>query len=101
MSPPVPRHRTVRPAVLGSSVQRTAAFGYPSNRSSAIRCRIIVGGLVLLCDSARVWRLAEELEAGVLGVDTGLVSTAVAPLGGVKESGLGREGALFGVEGMA
>jgi rod shape-determining protein MreC len=44
----VPRNRTVRFAVLGSSVQRAAASGYPSNRSSALKRRIIVGGLVLL-----------------------------------------------------
>jgi len=48
MSPPVPRNRTVRLAVLGSSVQRSAASGYPSTRSSAIRRRIVVGSLVLL-----------------------------------------------------
>jgi rod shape-determining protein MreC len=45
---PVPRNRTVRLAVLGSSVQRTAASGYPSTRSSAVRRRVVVGGLVLL-----------------------------------------------------
>jgi len=45
---PVPRHRTVRLAVLGSSVQRTAASGHPSSRSSALKRRIIVGGLVVL-----------------------------------------------------
>ena len=44
----MPRNRTVRLAVLGSSVQRTAASGYPSNRSSAVRRRILVGGLVVL-----------------------------------------------------
>jgi rod shape-determining protein MreC len=44
----VPRNRTVRLAVLGSSVQRTAASGYPSSRSSALKRRIIVGSLVLL-----------------------------------------------------
>jgi len=44
----VPRNRTVRLAVLGSSVQRAAASGYPSNRSSALRRRLIVGGLVLV-----------------------------------------------------
>ncbi len=43
----MPRNRTVRLAVLGSSVQRTAASGYPSSRSSALKRRIIVGGLVL------------------------------------------------------
>ena len=45
---PVPRNRTVRLAVLGSSVQRTAASGYATNRSSALRRRIVVGALVLL-----------------------------------------------------
>jgi succinate-semialdehyde dehydrogenase/glutarate-semialdehyde dehydrogenase len=49
-------------------------------------------------DASRVWRLAEELEVGVLGANTAAVSTAVAPLGGVKESGLGREGGSAGVE---
>lgn len=44
----MPRHRTARLAVLGSSVQRTAASGYPSTRSNAVRRRIVVGGLVLL-----------------------------------------------------
>jgi rod shape-determining protein MreC len=44
----VPRNRTVRVAVLGSSVQRAAAPGHPSNRSSALKRRIVVGGLVLL-----------------------------------------------------
>src|SRR3954452_1746284 len=44
----VPRNRTVRLAVLGNSVQRAAASGYPSSRSSALKRRIVVGGLVLL-----------------------------------------------------
>lgn len=44
----MPRNRTVRLAVLGSSVQRTAASGYPSNRSSAVKRRIIVGSLIVL-----------------------------------------------------
>jgi succinate-semialdehyde dehydrogenase/glutarate-semialdehyde dehydrogenase len=49
-------------------------------------------------DTARIWRLADELETGVLGANTGAVSTAVAPLGGIKESGLGREGGSLGVD---
>src|SRR3954465_5439637 len=48
MSPEVPRTRTVRLAVLGSSVQRAASSGYPSSRSSALKRRIVVGVLVLL-----------------------------------------------------
>jgi len=46
----------------------------------------------------RVWRMAEALEAGIVGVNTGLISTEVAPFGGVKESGVGREGSKYGIE---
>jgi succinate-semialdehyde dehydrogenase/glutarate-semialdehyde dehydrogenase len=46
----------------------------------------------------RVWRVAEALEAGIVGFNTGLISTEVAPFGGVKRSGLGREGSKYGIE---
>jgi succinate-semialdehyde dehydrogenase/glutarate-semialdehyde dehydrogenase len=49
-------------------------------------------------DIGRVWRMAEALESGMVGVNTGLISTEVAPFGGVKESGLGREGSKYGIE---
>lgn len=49
-------------------------------------------------DISRIWRVAEAIEAGIVGVNTGLVSTAVAPFGGVKMSGLGREGSHLGVD---
>jgi len=49
-------------------------------------------------DIARVWRVAEALESGMVGINTGLISTEVAPFGGVKESGLGREGSKYGIE---
>ncbi|MFJ3467865.1 NAD-dependent succinate-semialdehyde dehydrogenase [Pseudomonas sp. NPDC090201] len=49
-------------------------------------------------DIGRVWRVAEGLEAGMVGINEGLVSTEVAPFGGVKESGLGREGSRYGLE---
>jgi len=49
-------------------------------------------------DLARVWRVAEALEYGMVGVNTGLISTAEAPFGGVKSSGLGREGSRYGIE---
>jgi succinate-semialdehyde dehydrogenase/glutarate-semialdehyde dehydrogenase len=45
-----------------------------------------------------VWRVAEALEAGIVGINTGLISTEVAPFGGVKQSGLGREGSKYGLE---
>ena len=46
----------------------------------------------------RIWRVAEAMETGIVGINTGLISTEVAPFGGVKQSGLGREGAKYGVE---
>jgi succinate-semialdehyde dehydrogenase/glutarate-semialdehyde dehydrogenase len=49
-------------------------------------------------DIGRVWRVAEALESGMVGINTGLISTEVAPFGGVKESGLGREGSKYGIE---
>jgi succinate-semialdehyde dehydrogenase/glutarate-semialdehyde dehydrogenase len=49
-------------------------------------------------DIGRVWRVAEALEYGIVGVNTGLISTEVAPFGGVKESGIGREGSKYGIE---
>jgi succinate-semialdehyde dehydrogenase/glutarate-semialdehyde dehydrogenase len=49
-------------------------------------------------DIGRVWRVAEGLESGMVGVNSGLISTEVAPFGGVKQSGLGREGSLYGMD---
>lgn len=49
-------------------------------------------------DIHRIWRVAEGIEAGMVAVNTGILSTEVAPFGGVKESGLGREGSKYGIE---
>ena len=49
-------------------------------------------------DIGRVFRLSEQLETGILGINTGFISVEVAPFGGVKESGIGREGSKYGVE---
>ncbi|MHB0817849.1 NADP-dependent succinate-semialdehyde dehydrogenase [Stutzerimonas stutzeri] len=49
-------------------------------------------------DLGRVFRVAEALESGMVGVNTGMISTEVAPFGGVKSSGLGREGSRYGIE---
>jgi succinate-semialdehyde dehydrogenase/glutarate-semialdehyde dehydrogenase len=49
-------------------------------------------------DVSRVFRVAEALEYGMVGVNTGLVATTVAPFGGVKESGIGREGSRYGLD---
>ncbi|MGK8706173.1 NAD-dependent succinate-semialdehyde dehydrogenase [Metapseudomonas otitidis] len=49
-------------------------------------------------DIGRVWRVAEGLEAGMVGINEGIISTEVAPFGGIKASGLGREGSKYGIE---
>jgi succinate-semialdehyde dehydrogenase/glutarate-semialdehyde dehydrogenase len=49
-------------------------------------------------DIGRVWRVAEKLEYGMVGINTGLISNEVAPFGGVKQSGLGREGSVYGMD---
>jgi succinate-semialdehyde dehydrogenase/glutarate-semialdehyde dehydrogenase len=49
-------------------------------------------------DIGRIFRVAEAIEAGMIGINEGIISTEVAPFGGVKQSGLGREGAKYGIE---
>jgi succinate-semialdehyde dehydrogenase/glutarate-semialdehyde dehydrogenase len=49
-------------------------------------------------DVGRIWRVSEALEYGILGINTGFISTEVAPFGGVKESGIGREGSKYGID---
>jgi succinate-semialdehyde dehydrogenase/glutarate-semialdehyde dehydrogenase len=48
-------------------------------------------------DIGRIWRVASAIEAGMIGINSGLISTAVAPFGGVKQSGIGREGSRYGI----
>ena len=49
-------------------------------------------------DLGRVWRVSEALESGIVSINTGIISTEVAPFGGVKESGVGREGSKYGMD---
>ena len=49
-------------------------------------------------DIGRVWRVSEALEYGMVGINEGLISNEMAPFGGVKESGMGREGSKYGIE---
>lgn len=49
-------------------------------------------------DLARSWRVAEALECGIIGINTGIISTEVAPFGGIKQSGIGREGSKYGLD---
>jgi succinate-semialdehyde dehydrogenase / glutarate-semialdehyde dehydrogenase len=51
-------------------------------------------------DMARIFRVSEALEAGMVGVNTGMIANEMAPFGGVKQSGLGREGSKYGIEGF-
>ena len=49
-------------------------------------------------DIGKIWRVAEALEYGMVGVNTGIMSKTEAPFGGIKESGLGREGSKYGLD---
>jgi succinate-semialdehyde dehydrogenase/glutarate-semialdehyde dehydrogenase len=49
-------------------------------------------------DMGRIWRVAEGIESGMVGINVGIISNEVAPFGGVKQSGLGREGSRHGIE---
>jgi succinate-semialdehyde dehydrogenase/glutarate-semialdehyde dehydrogenase len=49
-------------------------------------------------DVSKIFRVAEALEYGMVGINTGLISTEVAPFGGIKQSGQGREGSLYGID---
>ena len=49
-------------------------------------------------DIGRVWRVAEALEYGIVGINEGIISTEVAPFGGMKESGIGRESSKYGID---
>ena len=49
-------------------------------------------------DVGRIWRVSEALEYGIVGVNEGIISNEVAPFGGIKESGIGREGSKYGID---
>lgn len=61
-------------------------------------CDVGLGSFVCTSDIARMWRVGEALEVGMVGVNLGLLSACESPFGGVKESGFGREGGLHGIE---
>lgn len=80
--------------------------GHPQRQVHATFTRILhaVCVLVLLLgyfysqDPAQIWRVAEQLEVGMVGVNDGLISSVECPFGGVKQSGLGREGSKYGID---
>jgi succinate-semialdehyde dehydrogenase/glutarate-semialdehyde dehydrogenase len=49
-------------------------------------------------DIGRIWRVIEALEYAIVGINEGVISTEIAPFGGMKESGIGREGSKYGIE---
>ncbi|MFI5718955.1 NAD-dependent succinate-semialdehyde dehydrogenase [Nocardia sp. NPDC051750] len=53
---------------------------------------------IFSADADRIWRVAAALEAGMVGINTGLISNEVAPFGGIKQSGIGREGSVYGID---
>ncbi|WP_137924254.1 NAD-dependent succinate-semialdehyde dehydrogenase [Cupriavidus sp. 2SB] len=57
-----------------------------------------LGAYLYSRDQRRIWRAIDALETGMVGVNSGMISTAVAPFGGIKQSGLGREGSRYGIE---
>lgn len=76
-------------------------FRFSSEEEVIERANHTDSGLAAYCytqSHARAWRMSEQLESGMVGINEGLISTTVAPFGGVKESGLGREGAKQGLE---
>jgi succinate-semialdehyde dehydrogenase/glutarate-semialdehyde dehydrogenase len=93
---------------VGSTLLREETFGPVaplisfSSEDEVVRlCNETESGLAAYfytCDIGRSWRVAEALEYGMVGINEGLISTEVAPFGGVKQSGLGREGSKYGIE---
>lgn len=63
----------------------------------ANRAEVGLAGYVYSRDLQRLYRIAEALEVGMVGVNTGIISDVAAPFGGVKESGFGREGSKYGI----
>ena len=57
-----------------------------------------LAGYIFTRNLNRAWKIAEELQFGMVGINSGILSTEVAPFGGVKESGIGREGAIEGID---
>lgn len=106
-------HNVIEPMVLiGATEEMTlskeeifgplaAIFRFKAEAEVIARANDTPYGLVSYCytnDLKRSWRISEALEYGMVGINTGMISTTVAPFGGVKESGIGREGSKYGME---
>jgi succinate-semialdehyde dehydrogenase/glutarate-semialdehyde dehydrogenase len=78
-----------------------ALFAFDSEEEAVVMANdteVGLAGYFYTRDLARAWRVGEALEVGMVGINTGLISTEVAPFGGVKESGMGREGSRHGID---
>ncbi|PPC73979.1 succinate-semialdehyde dehydrogenase (NADP(+)) [Pokkaliibacter plantistimulans] len=78
-----------------------AVFRFSSEAEAVALANTTESGLSAYCytrDIGRAWRMGEALESGMVGINQGMISTEVAPFGGIKESGLGREGSRYGIE---
>ncbi|ENJ4685908.1 NAD-dependent succinate-semialdehyde dehydrogenase [Acinetobacter baumannii] len=78
-----------------------AVFKFETEQQSVEMANATEFGLAAYCytkDLGRAWRMSEQLEYGMVGINKGLISNEVAPFGGIKQSGLGREGSKYGIE---
>ncbi|ADX91965.1 TPA: NAD-dependent succinate-semialdehyde dehydrogenase [Acinetobacter baumannii] len=78
-----------------------AVFKFENEQQAVEMANATEFGLAAYCytkDLGRAWRMSEQLEYGMVGINKGLISNEVAPFGGIKQSGLGREGSKYGIE---
>lgn len=78
-----------------------AVFKFETEQQAVEMANATEFGLAAYCytkDLSRAWRMSEQLEYGMVGINKGLISNEVAPFGGIKQSGLGREGSKYGIE---
>ena len=78
-----------------------AVFKFETEQQAIEMANATEFGLAAYCytkDLGRAWRMSEQLEYGMVGINKGLISNEVAPFGGIKQSGLGREGSKYGIE---
>ncbi|PHP81622.1 succinate-semialdehyde dehydrogenase (NADP(+)), partial [Acinetobacter baumannii] len=78
-----------------------AVFKFETEQQAVEMANATEFGLAAYCytkDLGRAWRMSEQLEYGMVGINKGLISNEVAPFGGIKQSGLGREGSKYGIE---
>jgi succinate-semialdehyde dehydrogenase/glutarate-semialdehyde dehydrogenase len=92
-----PAMRVAREETFGP-VAPLFRFKTKPRRSHGQRHRVRPRRLFLRRDIGRCWRVGEALEYGMVGINTGLISNEVAPFGGIKQSGIGREGSKYGIE---